>query len=104
MLILPIAIPAVAGIIALVAGGKVRWIASMAAVIASGLQVAVAAPAPQLAAHGLPHGQHLPESVAGGYEAPGEVEIARGRGADVRHAEAVGDDAHGLLESGKRER
>jgi len=42
MLILPIAIPAAAGIIALLASGKVRWIASLLSVIASAAQVAVA--------------------------------------------------------------
>ncbi len=42
MLIMPIIIPAAAGIIALLAPGKVRWFAPTVAVIASAVQVAVA--------------------------------------------------------------
>ena len=42
MLILPIVIPAAAGVIALLVPGKVRWIASLVAVAASAAQVAVA--------------------------------------------------------------
>jgi NADH-quinone oxidoreductase subunit L len=42
LLILPIAIPAAAGIIALLAPAKARWIASLVAVIASAVEVAVA--------------------------------------------------------------
>ena len=42
MLILPIALPAAAGIVALCAVGKIRWIAPLVAVLASAAQVAVA--------------------------------------------------------------
>ena len=42
MLFLPIVIPAAAGVIALLAAGRVKWIASVVAVIASAAQVAVA--------------------------------------------------------------
>jgi NADH-quinone oxidoreductase subunit L len=42
MLILPIVIPAAAGVVALLSAGKVRWLASIIAVIASAAQVAVA--------------------------------------------------------------